>query len=326
MEDIVVTIAPKTDVQNADNAQPAGQDTTTVTPLTDPAAPAAPAEPAQPATPAQPEQATPAQPAAPAAPAAPEQPAPDEGLQKVIDAYKGGKLKEYLEISGRDYRGMSDEDVFKQDLRKANPGVPERVINKMLVDRLAKYDFGDDEEAIADGEKYRKLEADKIRDVFEAEQKAFSLPAAPSADPQATSEQIQAQQKEVKALSDYLETHPVLQAFETSPVLKVGESGEFAYKVDPAILNKKSLLFPEKMLDQMFWSTDDKGSKTFDMEGYIATRNYALNRKAFEKALIEYGKSIGSKAEFDGRHNPRTELTAAAPAGSQTRNVNVRIE
>lgn len=245
-----------------------------------------------------------------------------EDAKKVLDAWKAGDLQNYLKVAATDYKAMSDEDVFRLDIQQKNPGASDKLINSLLKQQLSKYDSGsfadDDKEA---GEELRKLDADKVRDAFEAAKASYQIPTptAPAPDPEAQKfhEEQQAVMKEVEAV---VVNHPVLKAFEMNPVIQLGEGEDaLAFSVDPS-LNVTSLTNPGKMLEASFFSKNETtGQIEFDMARYIDVRNYALNPKKVQQELINHGKALAAKAEFTARVNPGTEQAAPPAAGAGTK-------
>lgn len=232
----------------------------------------------------------------------------DPAWEKMQAAYKAGKLPEYLKVVSTDYDKMDAEAILKAELQKQYPKADSKALNVLYNNKL-KRDFGlesFDEDGNEDGRILLGLEVDKIRDGFKAEQSQYQIPTQPPVDPQV--QRMQEQQLQIqKEAEEILQSHPVLRAFEMKPVIQLGD-GEEKFNFTPdASLNTASILNPGRMIESMFWSENPTTKKMeFDMETYIKVRNYASNPKKVETELINYGKTLGAKQEFDGLTNPST--------------------
>lgn len=159
-------------------------------------------------------------------------------------------------------------------------------------------------EVVADGNA-----ADKEPIALEA------APATPSAVDTANAEAAETQRKATEEFLSMTQNSPLLKEFETNPVLKMGNAeNSFNYQADAAQLNlRKTFDVQDNPFYAGFWKTDESGKRSYDMNKWAKVNAYAANMEGIENALINHGKSLASKQEFQSRHNADNQGIQSAP-------------
>lgn len=153
----------------------------------------------------------------------------DDFLKGFIKTYKrGGNAAAYLEAMTTDFSKMSDEEIVKYEVRKSNPGLPEKFIQRKVDDYLRK-EFGIEQSYDSDeDESYAKellrIHAEKKRAEFEEERKKYQIPERKQAED--VQEQIDAFNRSV------LENQVTKSVQEGKKVA----FEDFNYQVDPEFL------------------------------------------------------------------------------------------
>ena len=246
----------------------------------------------------------------------------DPALQKIMDAYKAGRLEEYLKISTTDYDKMSAEQIIKLDLRKQWPSVSEKALDTLYQDKL-KNEFkisGDYEDDNAVGIELMEAKANMIRDGLKAEQANYQIPAY-QPDPEAEQLRVQ-QEQQVIQIQQHLESHPALTAFETNRKITIGEGDEaFHFEADP-MLDVRATLTSNSFYEDL-WKQGPNGPQ-FDMETWILFNAIKKDKAKFFKTLIDHGRTLGKKEEFNELRNAGDAVTTqAAPTPQKSRIIGI---
>ena len=105
----------------------------------------------------------------------------DDFLKGFIKTYKrGGNAAAYLEAMTTDFSKMSAEEIVKYEVRKSNPGLPEKFIQRKVDDFLKK-EFGimpeyDSDEDEAYAKELLRIHTEKKRAEFEEDRKKYQIP------------------------------------------------------------------------------------------------------------------------------------------------------
>ncbi|HCQ16884.1 MAG TPA: hypothetical protein DIU20_11510 [Cryomorphaceae bacterium] len=103
---------------------------------------------------------------------------PDEYIKGAVDYYqRTGNLTPYLEATQVDFDKMEDEALMRYDLRKKNPSLSEKAINKLYTDQVTNRFSLDTEEYSEDdveiGRELMAAEATRLREEHKKSQKEF---------------------------------------------------------------------------------------------------------------------------------------------------------
>lgn len=231
----------------------------------------------------------------------------DEFLKNFIKVYKrGGSAAEYLEAMTTDFSKMSAEDIVKYEMRKANPGLPEKFINRKVKDFLQKeFNFQeeyDDEEDKVYAEELLRMYADRKRAEFEESKKKFQIPERkqPNDDVQA---EVQA---EVDRFNSYVKENPVTKSIMES---KKVAFGDFNYQVDP------ESLVTSATDSAQFFSKFSKKDGGIDLEKFFKVDAIASDPDQFLKAYAAHEIAKAKIEWLKELKNPSSDPVTKPPTG-----------
>jgi hypothetical protein len=232
----------------------------------------------------------------------------DDFIKGVVEFYeKTGDLTPYLQAKTVDFTQMSDEEILRKNLREQYSDLSEKAFDRLFKQQVVdKFKLDADEWGEEDSELGRellKVEAAKVRDQYLQWQKNFQAP-----EPEATPELLQAQEmlqkfeQEVRS-SDY--TKNILEGKKLT--IKTAD-GEFNYELSQ----------PETMLDMTidndrFFSQFANDQGQLDYNKWYKTVAYSQNPELFEKALINYGKTLGRSEVTKEIKNPSNASVGEVP-------------
>lgn len=229
----------------------------------------------------------------------------DEFLKNFIKVYKrGGNAAEYLEAMTTDFSKMSAEDIVKYEVRKANPGLPEKFINRKVKDFLQRefnfQDEYDDDEDRAYAEELLRMYAERKRAEFDESRKKFQIPERKQPEPDVD---VQA---EVERFNNYVKENPVTRSITES---KKVAFGDFNYQVDP------ENLVASATDSTQFFSKFSKQDGGIDLEKFFKVDAIATDPDGFLKA---YGAHVIAKAKIEWLKelkNPSSDPVTKPPTG-----------
>lgn len=220
-----------------------------------------------------------------------------------------GDVTPYLEAKTVDYSKFTDEQIMRHDLRKQYKGMSDKAF-ELLYEKKVNEQFNLDAEVHGDaaaelGRELLKFEADKIRQREIEAQKKFKAPEKPVDD--TAQRQKQEQEKMIEEYKSYVNDNPATKTLLTDKRLVYG-NGEtaFNYAVEP-----KSLVETALNPNLLFNDLKDKNGNA-DLAKVYKAKAYIANMEQVEKMLIEHGKTLGKKEEFEKLENPSKK--EAAPA------------
>lgn len=161
----------------------------------------------------------------------------DPKIIGIIEAWKDGKLGDYVKELATDYSKMPAEEVMRHQLRLEYPKANEKQLDILYKKEIIeKYDLdSDDETELEEGRELLAAKADKYRDSFIENQNKFLLPPTPEPkkeQPADNTAQVQAQQNVdsyVKAIKEDDFTKNII----ADKKLTLGEGKEkFTYPID----------------------------------------------------------------------------------------------
>lgn len=241
----------------------------------------------------------------------------DDFIKGVVEYYeKTGDLTPYLQAKLVDFNGMSDEEVMRRSLREQYPDVSDKAFDRLFKQQVVdKYKIDADEWGEEDAELGRellKVEAAKARQKYIDWQNGFKAP-----------EPVQSQETE----QQNAEFDQALRQFEqsvksnqlTNQILndkrigiKVGDN-EFSYEIGDAQSLVDMTLDNDKFFQQFA-----AGEGQIDYSKWYKTVAYSQNPELFEKALINYGKTLGREEVTKEIKNPSTNIVGDVPTESST--------
>lgn len=220
-----------------------------------------------------------------------------------------GDVTPYLEAKTVDYSKFTDEQIMRHDLRKQYKGMSDKAF-ELLYEKKVNEQFNLDAEVHGEaaaelGRELLKFEADKIRQREIEAQKKFKAPEKPVDD--TAQRQKQEQEKMIEEYKSYVNDNPATKTLLTDKRLVYG-NGEtaFNYAVEP-----KSLVETALNPNLLFNDLVDKNGNA-DLAKMYKAKAYIANMEQVEKMLIEHGKKLGAKEEFEKLENPSKK--EAAPA------------
>jgi hypothetical protein len=230
----------------------------------------------------------------------------------VLEYYKStGDLTPYVEAKTVDYSAVSDEEILRRDLRSKYADVSDEDFD-LLFDRKVVQQYGLSDAFTEDEQRLGKIElklaAKEIRERLIEQQKQFK---APERQPEPDNSQAVAEQ--LNAWKSYVDTDQTTQSLLSGKRITIGEGEQtFNFEIDNADSIMQSTYDTNKFLG-MFVKQDG----SVDLSRWYKVAAYAQNMAAFEKSVINYGKTLGRKEMFDELKNPPKPQTGVVP-GSNT--------
>jgi hypothetical protein len=241
----------------------------------------------------------------------------DDFIKGVVEYYeKTGDLAPYLQAKLVDFNGMSDEEVMRRSLREQYSDVSDKAFDRLFKQQIVdKFKLDADEWGEEDSELGRellKVEATKARQKYVEWQQGFKAPE-PVQSQEAEQENLQMQealrQFENSVKSSQL-TNQILS--DKRIAIKVGDS-EFNYELPDAASMVDMTLDNDKFFQQFA-----AGEGQVDYSKWYKTVAYSQNPEQFEKALINYGKTLGREEVTKEIKNPSTNTVGDVPTESSS--------
>lgn len=229
----------------------------------------------------------------------------DDFIKGVVEFYeKTGDITPYLQAKTLDFAAMSDEDIMRRDLREQYSDLSEKAFEKLYKQQVVdKFKLDIDEWSEDDSELGRELlknEASKIRSKYIDWQNGFKAPE--QVVDNSIQEAVEKFQNEVKSNSV---TKSILDS-KRIPI-KVGDA-EFQFEVPNAESLLDMTIDNDKFFNQ-FVAQDNQ----LDYAKWYKTAAYSQNPELFEKALINYGKTLGREEITKDLKNPSSAQVGGVP-------------
>ena len=268
------------------------------------------------------------QPAVTDTPAAPSQEAPalpkdwkevlkengfDDYALGVLEYYKStGDLTPYLEVKSVDYSKMSDAEILRKDLRSKYSELSDEdfdlLYQRKVVDqyKLDETMYSDDDRRI--GAIELKIAAKEIREKLIEQQQAFKAPERQQPSTDVNQQQIAEQVAQWKQAVD---TNPVTQSLLNTKRISVGDGDQ--------VVN-----FELESVDKILQSTYDPNSfissfvkpdGSVDLQKWYKVLAYSENMQAWERSVMNYGKTVGRQEVFNEIKNPPKPEVGNVPGG-----------
>lgn len=237
----------------------------------------------------------------------------DDFIKGVVEYYeKTGDLTPYLQAKTTDFNGMSDEEIMRRSLREQYPDISEKAFDKLyrkeVVDRykLDVDEYGEDETEL--GRELLKAEASKARQKYIEWQSGFKAPDQGPA-PQEQEQLTAAMQQFEQTVKSNPVTNQILSDKRIG--IRVGDS-EFNYELQDA-----NSLVDMTLDNNKFFQQFASGEGQLDFGKWYKTVAYSQNPELFEKALINYGRTLGREEVTKEIKNP-SSLAASAPPSEES--------
>lgn len=216
----------------------------------------------------------------------------DDFIKGVVEFYeKTGDLTPYLQAKTVDFTQMSDEEIVRRNLREQYSDLSEKAFDRLYKQKVSDaFKLDADEWGEEDSELGRELlksEAAKLRSQYQQWQQSFVAP-----EPEDNSQLLQQFESEVKA-NEF--TQSLLSGRKLS--IKTAD-GEFNYEIPQA----ESLIDMTIDNDKFFSQFAPDGK--LDYARWYKTAAYSQNPEMFERALINYGKTLGRSEVTKDIKNP----------------------
>lgn len=236
----------------------------------------------------------------------------DDFIKGVVEFYeKTGDITPYLQAKLVDFNGMSDTEVMRRSLREQYPDVSDKAFDRLYQQQVVeKYkldadQWGEDDAEL--GKELLKSEATKLRQKYLDWQKGFMAPE-PVVSQEAAQEEAQLQETLRQFESDVRSNKLTNQILGDKRIaIKIGDS-EFNYELPD----------PNSMVDMTldnnkFFQQFGSGDGQLDYSKWYKTVAYSQNPEQFEKALINYGKTLGREEVTKEIKNPSSNAVGDVP-------------
>lgn len=232
------------------------------------------------------------------------QPKLDPFIENLVSTYlSGGDLSPYLSAKTTDFDKMSDEEVYKINLRKQYDTLDEATFDLVYASRLKQFLPDPDsatETELATGKALLKAETAKIRGELKKEQEKFLAPISPE-------KQREELQKIEQAI--YQDAATVSLVSTQKLQVKVGDSTVFVGVPDPKPM-VASTLDPQENFFNYFM---DQATQKPDLAKWYEVVAYAQNPELFKKLIYDAGVASGKKDVTSTLINPDDPIKPAQP-------------
>ena len=214
----------------------------------------------------------------------------DDYIKSAVEYYNAnGNLTPYLEATALNYEDMSDEQIMRRNLEKANPTLSKRAIERLYQkDVIDKYTLDEDkydEDEVELGKELLQAEAAKLRKQYVDEQKNFTQPLKTEGEETESQEKIIQQWTET--VSNNATTKSVL---ENKSILVEYGDDKFSYEVE----NPQDL--QDMTIDNnKFFALFKDENDNIDFDKWYKVLAYAINPEVYDSSLISHGQEMGQE-------------------------------
>lgn len=230
----------------------------------------------------------------------------DDFIKGVVEFYeKTGDITPYLQAKTVDFSSMSDEEIMRRELREQYSELSDKAFDKLfrqeVIDKykLDADEWGEDEAEY--GRELLKIQAAKSREKFLDWQRNFQAP-----EPEQVEDNTQEllQQFEESVRNNEI-TRQILDAKKISI-----QSGDDSFQFE--VPNADAMVDMTIDNDKFFSQFATEPGK-LDYNKWYKTVAYSQNPELFEKALINYGKTLGRSEVTKELKNPSTAPVGDVP-------------
>lgn len=236
----------------------------------------------------------------------------DDFIKGAVEYYeKTGDLTPYLQAKTVDFSKLDDASIMRRSLREQYPDVSDKAFDRLYHQQVVeKYkldaeQWGEDDSEL--GKELLRSEADKLRSKYVEWQKGFVAPE-PQLD-QDAEEQERATMEAIaqfeKAVKENEITKSILNSKRVS--IKAGDD-EFNYE-----LPEVNALVDMTLDNNKFFQQFSAGEGQLDYSKWYKTVAYSQNPEQFERALINFGKTLGRSEVTKEIKNPSTAPVGDVP-------------
>jgi len=221
-----------------------------------------------------------------------------------------GDLTPYLEAKSVDFTKLSDEQIMRRNLKAEYKELSDEEFEILYQDEVTDR-FKLDSQIFDDaqmklGKLKLKVEAEKLRAKFIEEQGKFTAPAKPKDEEKPDNSEKEFAELKANWLKVVQENEATKELLTNKRLVLGSKDSTFNFEVsDPA----HSIASAED--NTIFWKNFETEKGT-DFNKFYKVSEYAKDPEKFEKALIDYGKSLGNKAVVDELKNPSKREPGAA--------------
>lgn len=213
----------------------------------------------------------------------------DDFIKGVVEFYeKTGDITPYLAAKTVDFTKMSDEDILRRSLREQYAELSDKAFDKLykqqVIDKfkLDPDEYTEDEFEL--GKELLKIEANKARQSYIEWQSKFSAPE-PVADTAADEEAARMMQQ----FEQNVKANQLTQKLISDKKISIKTSdGDFNFE-----LQSPDTIVDMTLDNDKFFSQFANQSGDIDYDRWYKTAAYSQNPEMFEKALINFGKTLG---------------------------------
>ena len=233
----------------------------------------------------------------------------DDFIKGVVEFYeKTGDITPYLQAKTVDFNSMTDEEIMRRDLREQYAELSDKAFDKLFKQEIIdKYKLDADEwseDEVELGRELLKVQANKARDKYLDWQKNFQAP--PPAQAEDNTQELLAQ------FAESVRNHEVTRQILDAKKINI-QAGEDAFQFE--VPNADALVDMTIDNDKFFGQFAAEPGK-LDYNKWYKTVAYSQNPELFEKALINFGKTLGRSEVTKELKNPSTAPVGDVPTES----------
>lgn len=256
-----------------------------------------------------------------------------EFFSNLVNEWRNGDLKSYLQALNTDYSKMSSEEVMRHQLREEYPKASAEALEALFRKKIIQgYNLDSaDEGELAEGRLLLDAEAQKYRDDLTNKQQTKLFPKVPQAKQSDAELQEQAQeaerQKEIEAIKSKIESDPHFTGMYKDRKITIGKGDQvFNYDINPDEV-RNIIYDPQEWLKTQFEFTQVNGKTVMipKVENQILTAAFAQNpqkflqdyatsllRKGGEKVIQEFENAKTKDKENPPINKPASDMSLAA--------------
>lgn len=214
----------------------------------------------------------------------------DDYIKSAVEYYnENGSLTPYLEATAVNYEEMTDEQIMRRNLEKANPTLSKRAIERLyqkdVVDKYTLDEDKYDEDEVELGKELLQAEASKLRKQYVDEQKNFTQP------PKTEGEQTESQEEIIQKWTDTVSNNETTKNVLKNKSILVEYGGNtFTYEVE----NPEDLQAMTVDNNKFFALFKDENDN-IDFEKWYKVLAYAINPEVYDSSLISHGQEMGQE-------------------------------
>lgn len=243
----------------------------------------------------------------------------DPKILGIVQAWKEGKLGDYVKELSTDYQKMSPEELMRHQLRQEYPKASEKQLNILYKSEVVeKYKLDPDvysEEEVEEGRELLAVKADKYRDSFSENQQKYLLPDKPAPKEVVPDNTAELQRQQIEAYVKEVKDNQYTKDIVSNKSIKIGDGEEaFNLKVEPDDI-VDFWVNPNKIAGAMEGFVKGEDGKPIQIDKtkhQLAVAAFAIDPKGFFKNYASHMKSLGAKAVIDPLDN------ASKPDGATT--------